>query len=483
MRILTIAASLAFLMSGPAFAQYLNSNTPNPLSQFSSAAGKPAAAVSQPKLAFTFIQDILKQAGNAKTFTGASAHANAHMSVLKGGVIGEPAHKAIMFLGLLGTGDSPLVGNADKIRAIYSAIYSYYFKGTRPQTYISAPGTKVPQETKASDKDKQQAVIAIGLIANANYSIPLPYTADKTIGSDALSFLYKVIVDEKESFATRRAAVIAMSSIQNSSAAEMLSKCVTALNKKTKNIADKNFVFDKRTLSDKGTGNEALVTALMIGLDSELDGAGKDKALNLLKFYAGIRSAEQLKYTNYNALSAHTNYTSNGGNTATYLASLYLLASRRYIPSKIEHPTPQAYVEKMPQSQKIIKVIENWGHPIFSEYECYTRRAFQEEYNIYSGWGQGLIYETGKPPFGPYSFDNCMQQKTEKMTFELIKFFVLGGLESKAISVSIKVGARCLAGYAKAQKAFTVAANIYVNYSSMKDYYDEIGKIAKIANE
>ena len=234
MRILTIAASLAFLMSGSAFAQYLNSNTPNPLSQFSSAAGKPAAAVSKPKLAFTFIQDILKQAGNAKTFAGASAHADAHMSVLKGGVIGEPSSKAIMFLGLLGTGDSPLVGNADKIRTIYSAIYAYYFKGTRPQTYISSPGTKVPQETKASDNDKQQAVIAIGLIANANYSIPLPYT-DKTLGSDALNFLYKVIVDEKESFATRRAAVIAMSSIQKASAAEMLSKCITALNKKTKN--------------------------------------------------------------------------------------------------------------------------------------------------------------------------------------------------------------------------------------------------------
>lgn len=424
-------------------------------------------------------------------------HAQLHLDVLAGKVFGESQAKAVTMLGMLGSGDSALVGNQNYIPGIFSTLINTYTKGKTQQTYISSPGTQTPQVKESPFQVKRQSLISIALIANANYSMPLQYSAG-TIGGYALSFLYNIVVNEKEKYSLRREAVIALAAIRQPSAVDKISRCITFINKNHIGMDDDSFLFDRDgklydSVEQSEDEDEALLTALMIALDAQMDGPGKDAALGKLKWYAGLGSS-QLNYINYSAFKLHTDYSDKGGNTTTYLAALYLLSERGLVPSLIKQDpvNTNRYYEARRESKRIEYIVENHGVDMFKEYECYTRRAFFNSYNKHSKWAEyrqrGFITSEGQSVQEPISFDQCLKQKTDEMMFEVMKFLAswcTGALiEEKIIKVSIKEGAKVIFNYATAKKVSDTAIKAYEaysKYSSAKSYADLMITLTKTA--
>lgn len=438
---------------------------------------------------FVRISDLFKNVGKDITvFVSARKHKEIHLTAIKGMVLGETPLQAITSLGLLGCGTSALVGSSSDISDIYSALTNYYYRDSaNSQPQIHAPGTKPVVVYPASNGEKQQIIASLALIGNANYNVEHNLLLKK-IGTMSVNFLSKIILNEREDFYVRRMAVIGLGGIQSNESVDAIVRCITAINKKHSRLFDEAFSFsagDKLivdTLSDKGKGPDALLTALMLALDAQLDGKAAKKALWYMTWYAGIRGNNFYKIT-YSSLDQ---YTEKGGNSTTYLAALYLLASRRQIPSKIEQgkENKKIYIEKRPEALKMLKVVENTGAPFFTNYECRTRRAFLSAYKYISGWNDNFVYQAGtQPPFPPYYFDDCAKQKADKLMFSIIEYYVVGGLEGKAVNLAIKAGARALSGYSLALKGYKIATNIYLTKTSAESYYNNLMKLIKLANE
>lgn len=435
------------------------------------------------------ISDLFKNVGkDIRVFATARKHKEIHLTAIKGRVLGETPLQAITFLGLLGCGTSALVGSASDISDIYSAITNYYYKDrANSQPQIHAPGTKPTVVHPATNAERQQIIASLSLIGNANYNIEHNLLLRK-IGTMSVNFLSKIILNENEDFYVRRMAVIGLGGIQSNESVDAIVRCITAINKKHSRLFDEAFAFSAGnnlivdTLSDKGTGPDALLTALMLALDSQLDGRAAKKALWYMTWYASTRGNNLNKIT-YSSLDQ---YTEKGGNSTTYLAALYLLASRRQIPSRIEQgqENKKIYLEKRPEALKMLKVVENYGAPFLTNYECQTRRAFLAAYKYVSGWNDSFVYQTGtQPPFPPYYFDNCIKQKTDKVMFSIIEHYVIGGLKGKAVNLAIKAGARAFAGYSIGAKGYKIATNIYLTKTSAESYYNKMIKLIKLANE
>lgn len=380
----------------------------------------------------TTVAKMLENAGTDMTsFNVAANHANIHINVLNGKYFGEKKTDAIVSLSLLSSGDSALVGNSQAIGAILNNLTKYYIKGT------------------ATDEEKCEIMLAIGFLANANYNVSYQ---GSTVGALALTGLYKVVVNPDEKASVRRSAIVALASIEKEAAVTKISSCISAINKeigvfsKAWNDADEAFVFDsKGNLSDNGKDSDnAIVTALMLALEAQMDGAAKNKAIGLLKWYAGLT---------YNCKYYHQmrrDYESKGGSETTYLAALYILGSKStfndspYLKSNVvlSHVNGRAVNTETGNAMKLLPIIEKEDG-----YECYTRRAFQEVYKTvaFQFTHTGQIYETGKPPVQPYYFDNCMKQKTDKIMMEITTSLLLGGVDGVIAKVVIKSAAKKLA--------------------------------------
>ena len=376
------------------------------------------------------IQAMFKSAGtNLMEYGTAAKHANIHLNVIRGKYKFESRMNAIAALGMLGTGNSPLVGKKQPINAIFTSLLNHYAKIVSKTDDISVA-------------EKYKIIIAAGLIANANYNVPMQ---NSTVGRIALNLFYKAIVNEKETKDVKRAAVIALGSIQRPEAVSKIAQCISEINGRASFLSKKTsspdgaFDFDKNgVLSVKDVDNDrALVTSLVLALESlsESDNANaKNKALSLLRFYAGL--PWRTRY--YHEMGG---YEEKGGNKVTYYASLYILGKKSHLgggelTSKIVSETRAGrnYLVETGTAKKLIPVIEQ------QNFNCYTRTAYRDVYENILG---ERIYATGS--FQPYSFDNCLKEKTDAVMLE-ITFALLGGGVDYAIGkVVVKSAAKRLA--------------------------------------
>ena len=382
---------------------------------------------------------MLEAAGtNLKSPKDAANHANLHIGILSGKYFGEKKTDAILSLSLLGSGDSPLVGNQQVIGSMLKALNSFYIKGN------------------ATDEEKCELALGVALIAGANFNVPM---LGSTVGALALKSLYQVIANENEEFNVRRTAILAMAAIENPATVEKVSSAITKLVSEmgffSKNFssADKAFVFDAKTgdLSDKGDSDAALITALVLALDSLSEAKDKsvsNAAISKLKWYAGLT---------YNCKHYHqmANYEPKGNKT-TYMAALYILGNKggttpsgfympgsMYLKSKITYHRVYnrgAYVEEE-NSMKLLPLIET------EQNECYTRRAFEDTYKAIAGHALSDRLWSGdeQPPYLPYHFDNCLKQKTDKIMLEITTSLLMGGVDGVVAKVVIKAAAKRLA--------------------------------------
>lgn len=391
---------------------------------------------------------MLEAAGtNLKSPKDAANHAYLHIGILTGKYFGETKKDAIVSLSLLGSGDSPLVGNAKVIGSILTTLNNFYTKN------------------KGNTEENCEIMLAIGLIANANYSLQV---TEGTVGSLALKSLYQAVVNEKEEASVRRSAIVSLASMETPEAVTKISSCITAINKeigtlsKMWNNADDGFVFDSKSgeLSDNGDDSDnSIVTTLMLALDTQLDGKAKSKALSYLNWYAGLSYRDKYYHRIRN------DYEAKGGSETTYLAALYILAHRSnfkhsYLTSDVKYSrigNRGVYIETG-TSQKLVPIIEKQDGP--GSYECYTRRAFNEAYHqvAFQFFRQGQMWSGNEqPPIQPCSFDNCLKQKTNKVMFEVTAMLLSGGVDGLIAKVVIKSAAKRLAAQALSRAAFSAA--------------------------
>lgn len=390
---------------------------------------------------------MLESAGtNLKSHKDAANHANLHIGILSGKYLGEKKTDAILSLSLLGSGDSPLVGNQQAIGAILKTLNSFYVRGVKNGT--------------ATDEEKCELALAVALIAGANFNLPMQgSTVGNTVGALALHSLYQVITNDKEEFNVRRTAILAMAAIENTATVDKISSAITKLVSetgfftKTFSSADKAFVFDAKTgdLSDTGDSDAALITALILALDTLSESKNKsvsNAAISKLKWYAGLT----YNCKHYNQMA---NYEPKGNKT-TYMAALYILGNKggtapsgyympgsMYLKSKITYHRVYnrgAYVEEE-NSMKLLPLIET------EQNECYTRRAFEDTYKAIAGHALSDRLWSGdeQPPYLPYHFDNCLKQKTDKIMLEITTNLLLGGVDGVVAKVVIKAAAKKLA--------------------------------------
>ena len=153
---------------------------------------------------------MLEAAGsNLKSHKDAANHANLHIGILSGKYFGEKRTDAILSLALLGSGDSPLVGNQQAIGAILKTLNSFYVRGVKSGT--------------ATAEEKCELVLAAALIAGANFNLPMQ---ESTVGALALHSIYQVITNDKEEFNVRRTAILAMAAIENTATVDKISSAM-----------------------------------------------------------------------------------------------------------------------------------------------------------------------------------------------------------------------------------------------------------------
>jgi hypothetical protein len=377
-------------------------------------------------------QKMFEAAGTDLTkYETAARHANIHLNVIRGTYKFENKADAIAALGLLATGDSPLVGKAQPINAILTSLQNYYVRN-------------VAKTDKTSIAERYKIMIAVGLIANANYNVPMQ---GSTVGQLALKSLYQVIVNEDENKDVKRAAIISLGSIEKPAAVDKITQCISAINNGIGFFASKTlspdgaFDFGKDgVLSVKDKDNDrALITALVLALESQSESKNADvksRALAKLKWYAGL--SWDTRY--YHQMGG---YEEKGGNRVAYYASLYILGKQsgrysgsQYLTSKIvsEDRGGRKFLIEKGNAQKLIPVIES------DDFDCYTRTAFRDVYEKILG---ERIYATGS--FQPYSFDNCLKQKTDAVMLEITFALIGGGVDYAIGKVVVRSAAKRLA--------------------------------------
>jgi len=379
---------------------------------------------------YTERQKMFEAAGTDLTqYATAARHANIHLNVIRGTYKFENKADAIAALGLLATGDSPLVGKAQPINAILTSLQNYYVRN-------------VAKTDKTSIAERYKIMIAVGLIANANYNVPMQ---GSTVGQLALKSLYQVIVNEDENKDVKRAAIISLGSIEKPAAVDKITQCISAINNGIGFLSSKTlspdgaFDFGKDgVLSVKDKDNDrALITALVLALESlseSKDADVQNRALSKLRWYAGL--PWDTRY--YHQMGG---YEDKGGNRVAYYASLYILGKKSHsndgeLTSKIvsEDRGGRQFLIETGNAQKLIPVIEGNG------FDCYTRTAFRDVYEQILGH---RIYATGS--FQPYSFDNCLKQKTDAVMLEITFALIGGGVDYAIGKVVVRSAAKRLA--------------------------------------
>ena len=396
---------------------------------------------------YTERQKMFEAAGTDLTqYQTAYNHANIHLNVIKGVYKFESKRDAIAALGLLGTGDSPLVGKSQPISAILTALQNYYVRN-------------VSKTDKEDIAERYKIMIAAGLIANANYNVPMQ---GSTVGKLALKSLYQVIVNDDEDIAVRRAAIISLGSIEKPEAVDKITQCISAINNQVGFFASKTLspdgAFDfgqNGVLSVKDKDNDrAIVTALVLALESQSESKNaevKNKALAKLKWYAGL--PWNTRY--YHQMGG---YEEKGGSRVAYYASLYILGKKsgrysgsQYLTSNIvsEDRGGRKFLVEKGNAQKLIPVIES------DQFDCYTRTAFR---NVYEKILGERIYATGS--FQPYSFDNCLKQKTDAVMLEITFALIGGGVDYAIGKVIVTSAAKRLALQALGAAAIGAANDV-----------------------
>ena len=406
---------------------------------------------------------------------------------------------AIISLGVLGSGDSPLVGHREYVSRIYGALL-------RQKSYL------------------QDKMLSIALVGNANfnleptasaYLVPLP-DVSYNIGSYALKFLKNVAIDNKNDFYTRRFAIALIGSFRRTEAVKALRDCLKQINTEqdswsvtapatwfTEPKYDTAMAFDKEgRLFENYDGSDetekgALIVSVISALDSLIDSPAQEGSLKMMRFFAGLAQADA-RNTVYQDI-ATSKYKEMGGSHIAYLSSLYMLARRGLVHSSIQqHPQNKYnYYEANPEGRRVTAVIHDvlYGNKVTQGYLCDTRTAFYKTYkNMTSYWNGWRGFYT--PPNvtvsypANYSERNC---KTEHFTEAIMletSGLLFGKIEKLKTVVTIINIVKC-SNSLKKMKGKSDFANIFnavsdcsslTKYEKFADTLDVIGRTKNVAN-
>ena len=378
----------------------------------------------------------LRAAGSDLTsFTVMSRHAKVHMAVLKGAYTGASAARSAQMLGIIGSSNSPLVGQASIISPMINRLYF---------------------SLSTEDVELQlSALMAMAMITNANPSLAITSSGSSmTLQDWTLNQFYKIITNDDKPFPLRRAAVMAISSIQSEAAVRKMSQCITKLVADAGDGEDEVFDITDSGMEDKGESGKSLIAALMLGFEDQLDGAGSQRALTMLNYYAQLNTEDRsCKRQWYGSVPIGLLMPRGNDyiNTTTLLMGRYSMARMslpsptggghggRYVYSRMDETTNdygRTFRRETGTAACLIPVIED------DDFRCSTRKAFNEMYNDIA-FPSGQLSDADNPPVGPVNFDGCLRARTNKIMFELGKELLLGGgIADIAVTGIIKLGAR-----------------------------------------
>ncbi len=405
------------------------------------------------------VDRALRAAGSDLTRTAVVAgHAKVYADVIDGKYPMADKRSAAAMLGLLGSSNSPLVGDAR---------WMQYISGRLIKAYNGSPGLPV----------KAAALISLALVAGANYA---------SLGEATLAFLGGVAADDGARFELRRTAVIALASIHKPAAVAKISYLINRLAEADGDGRDEVFeITDKYELEDAGSGARTLQASLMLALEEQLNWEASGQALTALRYYASL-SGQSCESRWYGDSSLGIKMPKKAGvNRTTLVMARFMLAqkSRGFrsdisdVRSHIERTGNgygRTFLKETGSARCLIPVIEDDG------FKCGTRRSFDALYYNMAFPG-GMLYDTDNPPVMPVNFDNCVAARTQKLMLNLAADILMGAAIEHLGLVAIRYGARYLTSWSidTAYKVVAAggrlsAANRYAKFGGSIGEYAEL---------
>lgn len=466
-----LAVFCAVCAAGPLFAQYdfsaaINKERANYNIQAADATYTKPVQVNPAALASLDVNQALAAAGSDLTSAKVMAsHAKIYADVIDGkygGLLSNKRH-AVAMLGLLGSSNSPLVGNAAWIKFMLGRVLKTY--------------------SGASDLDTQAtALVSMALIGGANYSMAAPpsgFYSASTVGEGTLNFLAGVVSNKDLKFNLRRAGVMALTAMHKNAAVAKITGLINLLADRDGDDKDKVFeITNKGEVEDYGNDDETLQASLMLALEEQLQNGAKDAALVALEYYATLSgvSCDRRWYAGSSMGIKMPEKT--GVNKTTLLMARHILATRTKLVgsaiSQTQNGSGKFFYKEVGPASCLIPVFED------ESFKCATRKSFHSLYEARSAMPD-LLYQPGNGPGLPYSFDNCLNARTQKLMFNIAADVLLGAAIEHLGLVAIRFGARYISSWSidKAYKVVAMGgklstANKYAKFGGSIGEYGEI---------